>query len=88
MYNRYIPAGGSYTRVVEEDAPPPVSPTPDSPPASKPSGLSGLLQGLHLEGLDTGDLLLLVLLLLLAVDGDDIELLITLGLLLLLGLDD
>ena len=39
------------------------------------------------EGLDTGDVLLLLILLFLFLEGDDMELVITLGLLLLLGLE-
>lgn len=111
MYNRYIPNGAAYTRVVEEDAPPlrppdeaagPDRPAPqptdapqragrESPPAeqeqAKKPGLAGLLQGLKLDSLDTGDILLLLILLFLFLEGDDMELIITLGLLLLLGLD-
>ena len=92
MYNRYIPNGASYTRVVEEDAPPTQTVPPDAPPpepdaealeSAKPaSGLGKLLRGLKLDGLDTGDVLLLLFL-----EGDDMELVITLGLLLLLGLE-
>ena len=96
MYNRYIPNGASYTRVVEEDAPPTQTVPPDAPPpepdaeapeSAKPaSGLGKLLRGLKLDGLDTGDVLLLLILLFLFLEGDDMELVITLGLLLLLGL--
>ncbi|MFR4559849.1 MAG: hypothetical protein ACLT5P_00595 [Flavonifractor plautii] len=43
--------------------------------------------GLKLDGLDTGDVLLLLILLFLFLEGDDMELVITLGLLLLLGLE-
>ena len=73
MYNRYIPNGASYTRVVEEDAPPTQTVPPDAPPpepdaeapeSAKPaSGLGKLLRGLKLDGLDTGDVLLLLILL-------------------------
>ena len=97
MYNRYIPNGASYTRVVEEDAPPTQTVPPDAPPpepdaeapeSAKPaSGLGKLLRGLKLDGLDTGDVLLLLILLFLFLEGDDMELVITLGLLLLLGLE-
>lgn len=116
MYNRYIPNGATYRRVVEEDAPPPpprshgagpAAPTKREPDkashlsdaqahgiqaeASKvlsnvKAQLSALLKGLELGGLDTGDILILLILLLLFLDGDDTELLITLGLVLLLGL--
>ncbi|MCI8478219.1 MAG: hypothetical protein HFE97_07715 [Oscillospiraceae bacterium] len=111
MYNRYIPNGATYTRVVMDDGPPdrpleasqavttpppqppiqPEGPPPDPKPAPQPevkkSGLAGLLQGLKLDSLDTGDILLLLILLFLFLEGDDTELLITLALLLLLGLD-
>ncbi len=82
-----------YTRVVEEDAPPTQTVPPDAPPpepdaeapeSAKPaSGLGKLLRGLKLDGLDTGDVLLLLILLFLFLEGDDMELVITLGLLLL-----
>lgn len=48
--------------------------------------LTSLLKGLDLKGIDTGDVLLLLILLFLFLDGSDTELLITLGLILLLGL--
>jgi hypothetical protein len=60
------------------------SDVPSPTPAKK--GLSSLLKSLHLEDLDTGDALLLVLLLLLFLEDreDHLELLITLGLALIL----
>ena len=83
MYNRYIPNGASYTRVPEPDPPPP--PPPGS--GSGGQGLLGrLLKAVSLEKMDTGDLLLLLILLLLLLDGDDWELPVALGLVLLLGL--
>ena len=99
MYNRYIPNGTSYARVVE-DAPPRSEPAParahrsrqePPPPRENAQGraaswLSSLLKRLQLEDLDTGDILLLLILLFLFIDGDDLELLITLALLILLGL--
>ena len=95
MYNRYIPNGASYTRIPEEDAPPVrTPPEPEQAPEAEKKaehkaagGLSGLLKGLKLEGLDTGDVLLLLILLFLFLEGDDMELVTTLGLLLLLGLE-
>ena len=45
-------------------------------------GLGGLLKALKLEDLDSGDLLLLLW------EGDDLELVIALGLVLILGLGD
>lgn len=89
MYNRYIPTPEGYTRVTESDgARPPADPAGEKAAQAKASPLSGLLRSLKLEGLDTGDLLLLLILLLLFLEGEDTELLIALGLLLLLGLDD
>lgn len=51
-------------------------------------GLDQLLTLLHLENLDSGDILLILIILLLLVEGDNLELVITLGLMLLLGLGD
>lgn len=65
---------------------PPRRPSPPSPGGGSPlAGLTGLLSALRPEELDSGDILLLLILLFLFRDGDDIELLITLGLILLLG---
>lgn len=46
--------------------------------------LSGILKKLNLEHIDTGDLLLILILILLFKDGEDEEMLIALGLLLIL----
>lgn len=56
------------------------------PPAKEKTGLGGLLKSLKLEDLDTGDVLLLLILLFLFLDDreDNLELLITLGLMLIL----
>lgn len=51
-------------------------------------GLSGLLKTLHLDRFDSGDVLLLLILLYLLVEGDDMELVIALGLALLMGLGE
>ncbi len=49
--------------------------------------LDGLLKSLKLEGVDSGDILLILLILFLLIEGDDQwELIITLGLLLIMGL--
>ncbi len=51
--------------------------------------LAGLLKSLHLEHLDTGDILLgLIVLFLVLEDGDDLDLIITLGLTILLSLGE
>lgn len=95
MYNRYIPNdSGTYDRIPQEEPPrsnhhPPPPKPPDSPSsAPKSDGISGLLQHFldqfHLDGVDTGDLLLLGLLFLLFRENADEELLVALGLLLIL----
>lgn len=51
--------------------------------------LDGVFKHFSLEHFDTGDILLVLIILFLYLeDGDNLELVITLGLLLLLGLDD
>lgn len=68
-------------------APPRGESTPPPPPPREQAQrgiLSSLLKKLNLENIDTGDLLLLVILFLLFKDGEDEELLIALGLLLIL----
>lgn len=97
MYNRYIPEDTSYTRIEPERIPE----HPRSPDARRGSpirlpeifsggkeGLSGLLKTLHLDSFDAGDILLLLILLYLLVEGDDLELVIALGLTLLMGLGE
>ena len=51
-------------------------------------GISGLLKALKLDDLDSGDILLLLIVLFLLVEGDDLELVIALGLVLIMGLND
>ena len=86
MYNRYIPNGTAYPRISEpEPAPPPPPPRRKDKAEKKEGLLSGLFKSLKLEELDSGDVLLLLILLLLLLDGDDMELVIALGLILLLG---
>lgn len=51
--------------------------------------LGGLLKSLNITGVDSGDILLILLILFLLIEGDDHwELVITLGLLLIMGLAD
>ena len=50
-------------------------------------GISALLKTLKLDSLDSGDNLLLLIVLFLLVEGDDIELVIALGLVLIMGLN-
>jgi len=90
MYNRYIPSGSSYARIPESDPPTPLPESQKAPAeegAEEKKGLSAILKSLKLDDLDTGDVLILLILLFLFLEGDDIELIITLGLMLLLGLD-
>ena len=80
---------GHYHREPEHQATRP-SDSPVDPPlprqkAEETGGLlSGIFRKLRLDDIDTGDLLLLVILFLLFKDGEDEELLIALGLLLIL----
>ena len=70
-------------------AEPQASPSPSFLTGERGSGgLGGLLKALKLEDLDSGDLLLLLIVLLLLWEGDDLELVIALGLVLILGLGD
>jgi len=54
----------------------------------KNAGIAGILKSLHLEDLDSGDILLLLIILFVFLEGDNIEMVITLGLMLLLGLGE
>ena len=54
----------------------------------KDAGIAGILKGFGLEQIDTGDILLVLILLLLVAEGDDTEMIITLALVLLMGLGD
>lgn len=68
---------------------PPVPPPPKGagPLEGITSRLGGLLKNIHLEELDSGDILLILILLFLFLESDDnLELVITLGLLLAFGL--
>lgn len=103
MYNRYIPQDVSYTPVEKKPPSRPDSRRPPFRlpdflggkeglsgllGGQEGSGLSGLLKSLHLEHIDSGDVLLLLIMLYLLVEGDDLELVIALGLVLLMGLGD
>lgn len=74
MYNPYLPS-----------SPPPPGEQRTAPAVGK-SGLGGLLKSLKLEELDTGDVLLLLILLFLFLDDreNNLELIIALGLALIL----
>lgn len=72
MYNPYLPQD--------------LGPQEEYRSVEKKGGLSALLKALKLDDLDTGDVLLLLILLFLFLDDreDNLELLITLGLMLIL----
>ena len=87
MYNRYIPQpDGSYRRNAmpenrqapprhppqpnpQPQVPPPPPPRPQSSPRSEP--VSGFLRQLIPQGFDTGDLIVVLLLLLIAGDSEE-----------------
>lgn len=79
MYNPYL----SQTWEERMDRPPAAE---KAPPSREKTGLGGLLKNFKLEELDTGDVLLLLILLFLFLDDreENLELLITLGLMLIL----
>ena len=103
MYNRYIPQDASFERVSHGSEPtggtrpaPPGRPGLFQFPGSKDGlnallsgkGLSALTKGFRLEELETGDILLALILLYLLVEGEDLEPVVAIGLVLLLGLGD
>lgn len=80
MYNRYIPQqDGTYQKNRIPTPPPPPPPEPPSPPpcdeprppVRQPDGALSFLKQLLPQNLDTGDLLIIVLLLLMAGDGKE-----------------
>ncbi len=90
MYNPYIPGSGEMLPPEPPSPPPAESPPPVQSSRSgdgKAGGLTALLKHFKLEELDSGDILLMLIMLFLFLDGDDLELVITLGLILLMGLD-
>lgn len=95
MYNRYM--YGSFAPVLQSPSAGKKS-TVSKPSATKHTktglqdSLSTLLGGLNLQKLitrfDAGDILLTLIILFLCYEGDNLELVITLGLILLLGLEE
>ena len=95
MYNRYVrDQQGTFTRVSEDIpdhtsapcGPPPQNFNTNPSPQEPFSSIQNIFGKLGLDGIDTGDLLLLLIIFLLFTDGNgqDEELLIALGLLLIL----
>lgn len=102
MYNRYLPQDEAYLPVEptppegESEHTPEPHPSQSEPLGKKlrlpklsegKEGLSSLLKAMKLDNIDSGDLLLLLIILFLLVEGDDLELVIALGLVLLMGTD-
>ncbi|MCD8005179.1 MAG: hypothetical protein LUD69_07720 [Oscillospiraceae bacterium] len=82
MYNRYIPADSAYRPLEPESQGAPPSPGPLEGLVGR---LGGLFQGFG--KIDSGDILLLLILLLLCADGEDnLDVLIVLGLAVAFGL--
>lgn len=83
MYNPYLPQNYDIEETENNSALSKQAPITKS---SSKNGLLQILKGLKLEEIDTGDVLLLLILLFLFLDDreDNLELLITLGLMLIL----
>ena len=82
MYNRYVPQDMPFS---------PVGPyeQPSAGEKKEDAGLwAGILRMFGMEKIDSGDILLLLILLFLAREGEDMEVLITLGIALLMGRAD
>ena len=102
MYNRYIPQEDcNWVPAGREHSParqggirlPPFLAGQEGISALFPRGkgqgvVSGTLKALGLEELDTGDVLLLLIVLYLLAEGDDLDLVIALGLVLIMGLGE
>ncbi len=100
MYNRYIPNGTGYTRIWEkEESEEPVVVYPQSHPVQsiprkkkmpvpKGIGLDALLKGFKIGEFDSGDFLLLLILLLLLKEGEEIELVVALAVVLFWNFGD
>ena len=87
MYNPYLPRSWEAREPFASEPPPPPPTSPPPPPRQGPKDyLKGLLDRLHLEDIDTGDILLLLILIFLFLDDkeDNLEMIITLGLMLIL----
>lgn len=77
MYNRYIPRDSPCT--------PMEGPDPVRPESGERTSLTALLKKLRLDRLDSGDILLALIVLLLWKEGEDTDLLLALGASMLLG---
>lgn len=101
MYNRYIPTQARYEAAKPPQSKPSQDRRPPGGLGSLFSGwkdgmgdnlsqtVSSVLKSFHLDDLDLGDILLaLIVLLLILEDGDNLDLIITLGLMLLFSLGE
>lgn len=79
IYNAYIPGGGPYEKIPEEHPPGFESMFSSLLGSKGTGGLSGLLGKLGLGKLDSGDILLLLILFLLWREGDHFDLVLLLG---------
>ncbi len=87
MYNRYIPsADGTYQRKIvpspRPKQPEPALPTPPPSPQRPPQAKEAVMPSFPKLQLDTGDILVLLILLLILTEGEDsdpLSLLITIG---------
>ena len=88
IYNAYIPGGGPYEKIPEEHPPGCESVVSSLLGGKTGGGLSGLLGKLGLSKLDSGDILLLLILFLLWREGDAFDLVLLLALALLFLRED
>lgn len=97
MYSQYM--NGEFQPVTREHHTPQKATNRPNNPHSKPHGdllsevtgglsqmLGGVARQFSLNDIDTGDILLILIILFLFLEGDNLEVVITLGLMLLLGL--
>lgn len=103
MYNRYLdsaPTDPDAHISAPQPGPTPQKQTPSDQTSTQAPGsllggitsglgetLGGIFQNISLEHFDSGDILLILIILFLVLEGDNLEIVITLGLMLLLGLD-
>lgn len=73
MYNAYIPGGQPYEMIPEEPPPGPASAPGPSRKEKPAEGILGLWKKLGLSKLESGDLLLLLILFLLLREGDKFD---------------
>jgi len=85
LYNHYIPQDTVFEEIPEDGAPRQKSWGAPPPGDEKNAGLAGIFQRLTLANLDTGDILLMIILFLILREGDHADLVLILALVLILG---